>query len=94
MVENKIDAIESQRQCDRIYEAFSDETGARFVFLTPRGSVPRTASGTAENEFKTLSYREIKKALARALEATPDQKRASGRSSAISYLHTLEREFP
>ena len=35
--EVKVDAGEELRQCDRLYERFSSEPGARFIYLTPPG---------------------------------------------------------
>ena len=93
VVENKVDAAEGERQCDRIYDAFSDSSGARFVFLSPKGSKPRTATGTAAEEFRKLSYRQVIDALKRALGSSENQEPSTGRSTVIGYLHTLEEEF-
>ncbi len=91
VVENKIDAVESPRQCDILFEQFSDD-GCRFVFLTPRGSPPSTASGDATRAFACLSYTAIKVMLREALAGTAAAP-GRGRHVAEDYLRTLDREF-
>jgi len=91
--EAKVDAPESRRQCEDLYRLFSPEPDACFVFLTPRGRPPRTAGPTVE-AWRRLSFRQVRAALAEALERTESQGNASRFAAAMTYLHTLEREFP
>jgi hypothetical protein len=57
VIESKVDADESDGQCDTLFEQFS---GAEFAFLTPDGRVPRTASGLAANAFRAISYTDVR----------------------------------
>lgn len=91
VIENKVGAPESDRQCDSYFELFRDEPGARFIFLTPTGYRPDSASGPAIAAFRPLAYRQIRRILSEALAATPTG--ARGRSIAEDYLRTLDREF-
>ncbi len=91
VVENKVDAPESLRQCDILYETFGGTPGARFVFLTPTGRPPATATGDALEAFATLGYGDIRGSLETALKeqsATSVPCRA-----ATDYLQTLKKEF-
>jgi len=92
IIENKVDAQEGFRQCDRLFEQFGTEPGARFVLLTPRGSRPRTATGEAADAFATLSYRQLGACLHAALAAV-DQAEPTGSTVASDYLKTLEAAF-
>lgn len=93
IIENKVDANESPRQCDILYERFAREGIARFVFLTPSGRKPESASGEAAAAFASLGYRDVRDLLARALCSTPAAQSSRGRHIAEDYLRTLEREF-
>ena len=46
IIENKVDAAEQPDQCDDLYENFKDEIAPLFIFLTPDGSQPSTATDT------------------------------------------------
>lgn len=95
VVESKIDAGEGERQCDRLYEAFVEEhEDVRFVFLTPSGRRPRTATGEASEAFRRVSYRQLRRCLKELIERSTDGEQSRGRASAENYLMTLEREFP
>lgn len=91
VVENKVDAGEAVDQCNGYYLTFNAEPGARFVFLTPKGISPVSATGEAALAFKTLSYPQLQDALRASLNDS-DQK-ASGRVVAEQYLRTLDKEF-
>lgn len=91
VIEAKVDAAEGPAQCDYQFEQFSGDVGARFVFLTPRGRPPRTATGDAAEAFRTLSFAAIRDDLRAALASRGP---APGRGAAEDYLRTLEREFP
>lgn len=90
IVENKVDAEESPRQCDVLFERFGGDPGARFVFLTPTGRRPATATGEAEAAFAAIGYRDIRSALEAALSEVSV---GSARHAAEDYLRTLRREF-
>lgn len=94
LVENKVDAAEQPDQCDTYHHLFGDETGAHFVFLSPTGRSPYTATGDAAGAFRSLSYRAIRDDLRATLAATATNPATTGRSSAAAYLATLESQFP
>ncbi|WP_437289857.1 PD-(D/E)XK nuclease family protein [Sorangium sp. So ce406] len=94
VIENKVDAREQPQQCDQLYESFGPEPGALFVFLSPSGRAPVTATGDAREAFKTMSYADIAVMLRDALACAPGKgATAHGREVASNYLATLEREF-
>jgi hypothetical protein len=90
VIEAKVDAAEGVRQCDRIYERFSMDPGARFLFLTPTGYPPFTATDDAHQAFLTLSFGDIARALERAIDGTPH---SGALDVARNYLLTLREEF-
>jgi hypothetical protein len=92
IVEAKVDAGESWRQCDRLYDRFSTEPGSQFVFLTPSGRPPVTATGPAGNAFVPLSFQHVADCLEAALE-TRDPAIGRGTEIARNYLDTLRKEF-
>jgi hypothetical protein len=93
IIENKVDAGEQERQCERLYEHFGADPGAVFVFLTPTGRAPRTATGPAREAWTTLSYKDLARLVEAALRSPTTSVNASGRSTAENYLMTLQREF-
>lgn len=93
VVENKVDAEESPRQCDILYERFIDNVGARFVFLTPTGRAPTTATGDATDAFAAIGYGDVRVALNAALGAVRTTAPPWGRRAAEDYLRTLGRDF-
>jgi hypothetical protein len=92
VIENKVNAPEGHRQCDRLYERFGGEVDARFVFLSPDGRSPVTATGEAAEAFATLSYRTVADCLEQALASRPEGG-ADGRAVAVNYVTTLEGMF-
>lgn len=90
VIETKVDAGEGYRQCDRLFDRFGDEPDARFVFLTPGGRPPLTATGPAADSFVSLSFSRLGDLLEDALG-----KGGQGEASDIarSYLRTLRKEF-
>jgi len=92
VIEAKVDAPEGPAQCDYQYEQFVDEPGSRFIFLSPRGRSPRTATGDAKDAFRPLSFAAIRDDLRAALADGPSD--AEGRGAAADYLRTLDKEFP
>lgn len=54
VIENKVDASEQPSQCDDLYENFKNEKAPLFVFLTPDGRRPHTATTRcSQRAFKT-----------------------------------------
>ncbi len=88
--EVKVDAAEEVRQCDRLYERFSSEPGSHFVYLTPTGRVPLTATGNAAAVFKALSFRKVAEVLESVLG---DANSTDSTGTAGNYLQTLKEEF-
>jgi hypothetical protein len=93
VIENKVDAIEREHQCNDYYDCFGNEPGARFVFLSPSGRAPVTATGAAAEACRPLSYRRLADALAQALAETATGRLGKGRSAAEQYLLTLREEL-
>lgn len=91
VVETKVDDVERPRQCDVLFARFGDEPAARFIFLTPDGRRPLTASGAAGQAFAAVSFSELRLTLDRALRET--SARESARHVAEDYLRTLRKEF-
>ena len=61
VIENKIDAEEKPNQCDDLYKNFKKEYKPLFLFLTPEGRKPCTATARpALRAFKTLSWPDIR----------------------------------
>lgn len=91
VLENKVDAGEQERQCERLYEYFGIEPGAVFLFLTPDGRKPHTAVGASAEAWRTLSYPELARMIEEVVAGlkTP----AVACSAVQNYLLTLWREF-
>ena len=95
VIENKVDADEQPDQCDDLYANFRNETASQFIFLTPEGREPHTATAPLANRaFNALSWREVRRMIEAALtESQP----ASGPADAVgvveNYLRTLEEQF-
>lgn len=92
VIENKIDAPESHRQCEAMFEAFEDEPGAVFVFLTPTGTRAESAGGLAAGKWQSVSYKTFAADLRTSLDEGDPHARA--RHVATDYLRTLGRLFP
>lgn len=93
IIENKLDAVEGDAQCNRLHQAFCDGGDVRFVFLSPSGRRPRTATGEAAQAFVPLSYSVILKCLESVLKDTAGSPPTMGRASALNYMSTLNKEF-
>ena len=95
VIENKIDAKEQPDQCDDLYDNFKDENAPLFLFLTPDGRKPSTATvPCARHSFRTLSWTGLRAMIETALtESRP----ASGSAVAVDvvwdYLRTLKGQF-
>ena len=103
-IEVKVDAGEGEEQCDRIYRDYEWAPDPRFVFLTPKGGSPTSATGEARDRFQTLSFREVRELLTRVLQreqlnlpsqdlSTLPTLRDGGLATCWSYLSSLNREF-
>jgi len=103
-IEVKVDAGEGKDQCDRIYRDYESAPDPRFVFLTPMGRSPDTATGEARDHFLTVSFREVRELLARVLRteqlklpyqdlSSPLTLQDGGLATCWSYLSSLNREF-
>ena len=89
VIENKVDAGEQPRQCDRLHECFQ-WTGTHFMFLSPDRD-PKTDTGDPKS-FKSVRYWEVSHALEEALAQAADGV-APDRAIAENYLLTLRRNF-
>ena len=95
IIENKVDAAEQPDQCDDLYENFKDEIEPLFLFLTPDGSQPTTATTPgAQQAFRTLSWPKVRQMLEAALD---ESEPATGAADAVDvvrdYLRTLKEQF-
>ena len=87
VIENKVDAGEQPCQCDRLYEHFGRDPGAVFLFLSPSGRAPQTASGSAKEAFKPVRYADIARLLEQALTRSAGEGATPrGREVALNYL--------
>lgn len=93
IIETKVDAGEGVNQCDRLYERFGDEPGAVFLFLTPTGYQPKTATGNAATAFRTLSFSVMRGLLSELVFSGDLGFFEMGRATVHNYVHTLEGEF-
>ena len=95
VIENKVDAGEQLKQCDDLYENFKNETAPLFLFLTPDGRGPRTATTPdAQRAFKTLSWREVRAMIEKTLnESRPTAGAAGAVDLVVNYVRTLKEQF-
>lgn len=95
IIENKVDAPEQPDQCDDLYENFKDEIAPLFIFLTPDGSQPSTATAPkAQGAFRTLSWPEVRAMLEATLnESGPATALADAADVVRNYLLTLKEQF-
>jgi len=95
IIENKVDAPEQNDQCDDLYENFKDEIEPLFIFLTPDGSQPVTATTSgARGAFRTLSWPEVRAMLEATLnESGPAAALADAADVVRNYLRTLKEQF-
>ena len=95
VIENKVDATEQPRQCDDLYANFKNEKAPTFLFLTPDGRKPRTAtSPDALRAFRTLSWPEVRTMIETALnESRPVPAGALAVEVVRNYLRTLQEQF-
>ena len=95
IIENKVDAAEQPDQCDDLYENFKNEIEPLFLFLTPNGSQPHTATTDgAQRAFKALSWPQVRAMLEAALnESQPATAVADAVEVVGNYLRTLKEQF-
>ncbi len=95
IIENKVDALEQPDQCDDLYENYKNEIAPLFLFLTPNGSQPHTATTSgAQSAFKTLSWPKLRAMLEAALtESRPATAVADAVDVVGNYLRTLKEQF-
>lgn len=93
VVEAKVDAEEGDEQCNHLFLDWGSKCW--FLFLTPSGHKPTTATGKAADAFFSMRFGEVGEILEELVEAgrevTPIP---SGRDATKTYLQTLLREFP
>ena len=89
VIENKVDAPEQPRQCDDLYSNFRNEKAPLFLFLTPDGREPRTATTPgAQRSFRTLSWPVVRAMIETALEESLP---ASGAADAVEVVRNYLR---
>ena len=94
IVEVKVDWVESDDQCQRLFNDH-DRPEARFVFLTPRGRVPRSCDDVTRACWAALSFRQVRSTLERLVDGNSDLAADEDAHATLrSYLATLRREFP
>ena len=95
VIENKVDASEQPSQCDDLFENFKNENAPLFLFLTPDGRKPRTATTQhSQRAFRTLSWSEVRAMLETALnESRPTTGVAPAVDVVWNYLRTLREQF-
>ena len=92
VIENKVNAEEQPCQCNDLYRNFKGEIGPLFLFLTPDGREPRTATTPdARCAFKTISWRRVRAMIEATLnESRPPAPAADAVDVVVNYLRTLK----
>ena len=95
VIENKVEASEQPSQCDDLYKNFKDEIAPLFVFLTPDGRKPHTATTRcSQRAFKTLSWPEVRAILEETLNQPRPATEVPGAIDVVkNYLRTLKEQF-
>ena len=95
VIENKVDASEQPSQCDDLYENFKNENAPLFVFLTPDGRKPQTATTRcSQRAFKTLSWPDVRAMLEDTLNESRSATEVPGAIDVVkNYLRTLKEQF-
>ena len=95
IIENKVDAAEQPNQCDDLYKNFKGEITPLFIFLTPDGSQPSTATALeAQRACRTLSWPEVRAMLEATLnESGPATALSDAADVVTNYLRTLKEQF-
>lgn len=95
IIENKVDAVEQPRQADDLYANFKNEIAPLFLFLTPDGREPLTATDPdARRAFRCISWPSVRTMIETALAESPSaSSSATGVSVVENYLRTLKEQF-
>lgn len=95
IIENKVDAMEQPDQCDGLYKRFKNESSPLFLFLTPDGRKPETATTQgAQQAFRALSWPKVRAILEAVLnESRPATAVADAVDVVRNYLRTLKEQF-
>lgn len=93
VIENKVDADEQPAQCDDLYANFKNEPGPLFLFLTPDGRPPKTAtSEDAREAFKTISWPRLRSMIEDVARHAASPATA-GAALVGNYTVTLKEQF-
>jgi hypothetical protein len=95
IIENKVDADEQPDQCDDLYENFKNESAPLFLFLTPDGRAPCTATTPgAKRAFRTVSWPEVGAMIDASLHESRFVPEATGAVDVVeNYLRTVKEQF-
>lgn len=94
VIENKVDADEQPDQCDDLYANFKNEPGSTFVFLTPHGGVPRTATTSeAYRAFVPIAWSEVREMIEDAMTGSAPRNPRSALAVVQNYVVTLREQF-
>lgn len=93
VIEVKVDAPEQEKQCDDLYANYRGKPGPLFLFLTPGGWFPYTATGSARQAFKTASWKQVRKMIESALENRDAGLAGPGTAIPAEYAITLKEHF-
>lgn len=95
IIENKVDAGEQPDQADDLYANFKTETAPLFLFLTPDGRAPHTATNPdAQRAFRRISWPSVRTMIEAALAESPSaSSSATGVAVVENYLLTLKEQF-
>lgn len=89
VIENKVDAVESDGQCQQYLDDFGEDPEVSFVFLSPSGRKPISVDPEQSDRYACISYQQILEILD---EASPPGSQEE-HSAVIEYRKTLKREF-
>ena len=95
IIENKVDAGEQDDQADDLYANFKTVTAPLFLFLTPDGREPLTATNPdAQHAFRCISWPSVRTMIEAALaESLSAPNSATGVPVVENYLRTLKEQF-
>lgn len=93
VVEVKVDAPEQEKQCDDLYANYRGKPGPLFLFLTPGGWFPYTATGSARQAFKTATWKQVREMIESALENREAGLAGPGAAIPAEYAITLKEHF-
>ena len=96
IIENKVDAPEQADQCDDLYANFKNENTPSFLFLTPDGREPLTATTPeARRSFRTLSWPRLRAMIEMELNESRTASRTGVAAPDVveNYLRTLTEQF-